>query len=797
MQKDFRRIDPDLILVLTLLVFGLVAYSNSFTAAFQYDDFLHILRNEALVDLTDLSRIFHYCKGRFLTYLTLAINYRISKFDPTSYHTFNFFIHYFAAIFLYFLFLEVWKTPAMQGLELKPANRAGAFLAAGIFFLHPLQTESVTYVIQRAESMAGMFYLATLLFYVKARRAETRDALFGHSILAGIAALCAAFSKETAVTLPVMIVVFEIFFFNTSIKDLLRKKLFLFILAPAAIILALQLKNLIQTDFFLDPGPGGMAFTRKQYLLTQFSVLLTYLRLFFWPAGQNIDWDYPLATNFYAFKTVSSFLFLLVMLVLAFLAYRRVRLISLGIIAFFITLAPTSSIIPLRDVIFEHRMYLAVAFLAMGCVHAHSCGLEGIRKISRRGHAVGIFVSIILLLPLLSGLTYARNEVWLSELSLWADAVQKSPNKARAHNNYGRGLYALKNRVNEKAKREFETAIQLSPGWAIPYHNRAVCYFQEGDYDQAIALDLEAIKRKSDYKDALYQLGRSYSKLNQWDKARVYLERLTGMSPGSRYVGVYLDLLEVYLELGLEDNALDVASKMRQLPDGVMPLDYYRGLAFYKLNQMETAKSYFVKQTEQEAKRLPSYLMLGEIHYQEKEYQQAEIAFRKALEQYKWSAHAHYNLAIILEHRGRFHESSEHLEKVLAVDPFSIDTSVRLISIYNRLGYVEKQAERLRKLLGLKPSSVEYGYIEASQSQDLDRTLRGYQETFLSNDTSPLSLKAMAIIATLRKDYEEALALYKRYLQTIQAKGEIKKITSEVDRLEELLQGRESLRIFA
>jgi tetratricopeptide (TPR) repeat protein len=796
MQKICKRVDPDFISILALLAFGLVAYSNSFTAAFQYDDFLHILRNEALVDLTDLSRIFHYCEERFLPYLTLAINYRISKFDPISYHTFNFFIHYFAAIFLYFLFLEVWKTPAMQGLELKLSKRAGAFLVAGIFFLHPLQTESVTYVIQRAESMAGMFYLATLLFYVKARRAGRRHGVLGYSILAGIAAVCAAFSKETAVTLPVMIVVFELFFFNTSIKDLLRTKLFLFILVPAAVILLLKLKPLIRTDFFHDPGPG-MAFTRKQYLLTQFSVLLTYLRLFFWPVGQNIDWDYPLATNFFALKTFSSFLFLLTLLVLAFFAHRRLRLLSLSIIAFFITLAPTSSIIPLRDVIFEHRMYLAVAFLAMGCVHAYSCGLEGIRKISPRRYAVGIFSSIIVLLPLLSGLTYARNEVWLSELSLWADAVKKSPNKARAHNNYGKGIYALKNRVNEKAKREFETAIQLSPGWAKPYHNKAVFYFQEGDYDQAIALDLEAIKRKSDYKNALYQLGRSYSKLNQWDKARVYLERLTGMSPGSRYVSAYVDLLEVYLKLGLEDNALDVARKMRQLPDGVMPLDYYRGLAFYKLNQMETAKSYFVKQTEQEAKRLSSYLMLGEIYYHEGDYERAEMAFRKAVEESEWSVHANYNLAIILEYRGRLHEASEHLEKVLAVDPFSIDTSARLVTLYNRLGYVEKQAERLRKLLGLKPNSVEYGYIEASQSQDLDRTLRGYQERFLSNDTSPLSLKAMAIIATLRKDYEEALALYKRYLQTIQAKGEIKKITSEVDRLEELLQGRESLRIFA
>ena len=796
MQKDFRRIDPDLILLLTLLVFGLVAYSNSFTGAFQFDDRLHILRNEAFTDFTNVSKIYHYGKGRFLPHLTLAFNYKISKFDPISYHTFNFFIHYIAAIFLYFLFLEMCKTPAMQGVQLNLPERFGAFLAAGIFLLHPLQTESVTYIIQRAESMAGMFYLATLFFYLKARRARSRKDLFGYALLAGIAALSAAFSKETAVTLPAMILVLEIFFFDTAIKDLIGKKLFWLLMIPVAIILFLKLQPLIRTDFFYDPGPG-FSFTRKQYLLTQFSVLLTYLQLFFWPANQNVDWDYPLATSFLSLQTLASFLLLLLLLILAFFAHRRLRLVSLGIIAFFITLAPTSSIIPLRDVIFEHRMYLAVAFLAMACVQLCFYGLARIGERSPRGQSVVFCVLIIVLFPLFCGLTHARNRVWLNEVSLWEDAAEKSPNKARVHKNYGKGLLTVAYGSSEKAKREFEAAIRLDPDWAVSYHDLGVCYWQEEDYQRAVTLGLEAIQRKPKYKDALYLLGTSYKKLHQWDKAREYLERLIGMSPGSRYVGGYLDLLEVYLELGLEDDALDIAGKVQKLPDGMVPLDYHRGLAFYKLKQMEAAKSYFLKQTKQESGRLKAYIMLGQIYYLEGDYQRAEMAFRQAVEESEWFLPAHYNLSIILEQRGRLREASEHLEKVLAVDPFSIDTSVRLVSLYNRLGYTEKQAERLRKLLGLKPSSVEYGYIEASLSQDLELTLGGYEERFLSDNTSPRSLKTMAIIATLRKDYEEALALYKSYLQTIERKREIKKITREVDRLEELLQGRESLRTFA
>ena len=792
MQENSRRVDPDLISILALLAFGLIAYSNSFTAAFQYDDFLRILRNEALLDLTDLSRIFNYTRERFLPYLSLAINYRISKFDPIGYHIFNFFIHYIATIFLYFLFIEILDGPAMQGLEPGLSKRVGAFLAAGIFFLHPLQTESVTYVIQRAESMAGMFYLATLFFYVKARRAGTRNVLLGYSILVGLTAVCAVFSKEIAVTLPVMIVVFEIFFFNTSIKELLRKKLILVVLVPAAAILVFKLKPLIRSDFFYDPGPG-MGFTRKQYLLTQFCVLLTYLRLFFWPAGQNIDWDYPLATNFFALQTFSSFLFLLTLLILAFFAYRRLRLLSLGIIAFFITLAPTSSIIPLRDVIFEHRMYLAVAFLAMGCVHIFSFGLKRIREISSRAQIIVPVCSVIILL-LLSGLTYARNKVWLSELSLWADAVRKSPNKARVHSNYGRGLYSLRNKATERVKREFETAIRLSPGWAKPYHNLAICYFQEADYRQAVAWDLEAVKREPHYKEAIYQLGRSYRKLNQWDNARLYLERLIALSPGSAFAQGYIDLLDVYLAMGSRDQALHLVREMVQMPDGLMPLDYYRGLAFYKLEDMSKAKFYFVKQTEQETARLSSYLMLGQIHYQQQEYKKAEMAFSKALEQYKWSADAHYNLATLFERKGRFQEASEHLEKASAVDPYSIDTSVRLIVLYKRLGTSRKQTERLRKLLGLAPSSMEYGFLKANQNQDFRQTLRVYEEQFLVGDSSPYSLRAMAIIASLREDYQEAIERYKRYLATLNKQREKQRITNEILRLEGISQGKEPLR---
>ena len=194
--------DLDLPYILALLIFALVAYSTTFSTSFFLDDFSHIVENKAIRDLHDLSTIFGYCKERFLIYFTLAANYHFSRLEPMSYHIFNFFIHYTASIFLYVLFIELLKTPAMEKVASPFSKKLAACLVAGIFLLHPLQTESVTYVIQRAESMAGMFYLATLYFYLRARLEKTAGATLRYGILTGLSALCAAFSKETAVTLP-------------------------------------------------------------------------------------------------------------------------------------------------------------------------------------------------------------------------------------------------------------------------------------------------------------------------------------------------------------------------------------------------------------------------------------------------------------------------------------------------------------------------------------------------------------------------------------------------------------------
>ncbi|UCG13692.1 MAG: tetratricopeptide repeat protein [Deltaproteobacteria bacterium] len=790
MRKSFRRLDPDLAAVLALLFCGLIAYSNSFFGAFHYDDIRTIVENDAIQNLADLRGIYSYCEERFLTYLTLAINFRISKFDTTSYHIFNFFIHYFAAFFLYFLFVETYKTPILKEADLALPKRAAAFLVAGIFLLHPLQTQAVTYVIQRAESMAGMFYLGCLFFYVRARLARSRYAEYGYYLLAILSALCAASSKETAVTLPAMIVCYEILFFQTSIKDLLRNKVILLSIIPACLIVGYKSGNLVQKDFFYDPG---IPFTRKEYLLTQFSVLVTYLRLFFWPTGQNLDWDYPLSTSLFSPEVIYSLLILIGLLVIAFLAHRKFRLLALGVVAFFIVLAPTSSIIPIRDPIYEHRMYLAVAFLSMGCVQVLLSGLSDLGEIQSQRSRVAVLALATIAFSVLSALTYSRNEVWVSELSLWRDAVQKSPNKARPHNNYGRALYLLGRRMTEEAKKEFEIANRLSPGWAVPYHNLAIASFEDGDYQTALALDRKAIAIFPKYREALHQLGRTCIELENWHDARKNLERLIRISKRSKYLRAHVDLLEVYLKLELRDRAVQLVESMEKMPGDLSQLDYHLGMAFYKLEDLPKAKHYFKKQLASKAKRIPCFLMLGQIYYLGENYDMAEMTFRQALEEQPWSGQAHFNLALILKKEGSYQESRTHFQKALAVNSFAIAPAIHLIGLYSRPGDSAERIEYIRKLLGLKRYSEEFKFLEANKDRELIEVLSAYTGRFLTEDSSPASQRAHAAIATLTADFHAAVKRYEGYLVTVADQRERGRVEREISRLQGIMNGREPL----
>jgi tetratricopeptide (TPR) repeat protein len=582
--------------LLMIATVGLLVYSNTLDVPFIYDGKGQIRDNRMIKDLGNFrlaleGRSFSQAEGylyvpsRIVGYLSFGLNYHFDSLDVRAYHITNLVIHLFSATLVYFLVLLTFGTPAMRmrtmthgppsaGAASHAANLL-AFFSALLFVSHPVQTEAVTYIVQRFTSLATMFYMLSAVTYIKGRllteeagdrRYRATGAIFFFCSL--IAAVLAMKTKEFSFTLPIVIVIYEFLFFPSP----LRKRLFF--LAPALLTLTIIPLTLLGTNKPISEILSDVtektrletSIPRADYLLTQMRVITTYIRLLFIPVGQNFDYDYPIYHSLLAPPVLLSFICLSVIFVAAAYllfksrqaedhgemcdqrkttgdngwgrGYRQeatapgslsspadhgplpitalYRLIAFGILWFFVTLSVTSSVIPIADVIVEHRLYLPSvgAFLA---ITALGFALAGRLNLSERKRVISVIAVFGIIVMMLSATAYSRNAVWGTAASLWQDVVAKSPNKARPHNNLGEVYYA-QNRLDE-AMREFQTALKLRPDYAVAHNNYGTVCAARGLLMKAEEQFRTAVTLAPAYADAHYNLAQAYLLMGQTEKA--------------------------------------------------------------------------------------------------------------------------------------------------------------------------------------------------------------------------------------------------------------------------------------
>ena len=361
--------------LLAITILGTIIYSNTFNASWHFDDNTTIVEN---YNIRDLKKTVLGGGSRWLGFITFALNYYFGKLDVFGYHLVNTCIHLISAILVYFLVLLSFKTPCLKDTKISHYT-ASLSLASGLLFVaHPIQTQAVTYIVQRFASLATLFYLLSLVFFIKARlhNLEGKRFYFIPHLAWYLGSLVSAFlamkTKEISITLPAIIMLYEFCFFSLSLRTLVRKLAYLIPFLLAFFIIPLSRYGIglfgISGGTFIGIAEVGdvigqatqetTAISRTDYLLTQFNVIVTYIRLLFFPVNQNLDYDYPLSHTLFEFPTFLSFLFLASIIIFGVWMFRRSQLISFGIFWFFTTISVESSIIPIRDVIFEHRVYL-------------------------------------------------------------------------------------------------------------------------------------------------------------------------------------------------------------------------------------------------------------------------------------------------------------------------------------------------------------------------------------------------------------------------------------------------------
>lgn len=554
--------------ILIIVLLGLAVYWNAFDVPFQWDDEAIIVNNPIVKDLgnfADPSKAAGYPEyglfmRRYVSFLSFALNYKFGGLSVGGYHAFNVSVHILNALLVYALVALTLRTPLFipPNAPLVKGGIEGGYLAffVGLVFVsHPVQTEAVTYITQRFASLMALFYLLSVAFYIKYRLlreseiSKLKSVLF--YVLSLICALLAMKTKENSLTLPFSLALYEFVFFRGASKwpRPLRNRRYL-PLVPFFALLAVFPLSLAGTGisplrvlFGIGPEDAhtGSVFEKDYlvpgyprwgYFITQFRVVVSYLRLLFYPANQRLDYEHILFDSILEREVLFSLVFLLIILGAGIYALRTSRSrapqyapVAFGIFWFFLTLSVESGLSPLPTMMAEYRIYLPgigiiLAVLSLGFIFAGR-----IPKTAR----TAFFALLVFSISAFSWATHERNNVWRSEISLWEDVARKSPQNPRGH--YKLALLYYENGSFDEAIKQYGLAMMLGFNSGEAHYNLAVVYMKKGSLDEAIGHFRTALGMNYETADVHYGLGMCYDRKGLAEKARSELAAALRINP--------------------------------------------------------------------------------------------------------------------------------------------------------------------------------------------------------------------------------------------------------------------------
>lgn len=555
-----RRLPTTVVHLLLLSALCIAAYLNTLHVPFILDDRYVIVDNPITHDLGYFSKPwlarqfqghFEYpsFRMRFMAYLTFAGNYALHGLELPGYHVVNIICHLLTVCIVYSLIVLLWRTPALRPSNLSRQAPTLALIIAGLFAVHPLQTAAVTYIWQRVAVLCGLFYLATIAAYGAARLSAPKGEApwpgvgsktgLAYYLLALICCLAVSRTKENAVTLPFTLLAFELLLFQGPLKKRLLFVLPFFVVMANLALSVVEGTTMDAMHQSLSSNTMDAPFARTPYLLTQFRVVATYLQLLLLPVGQRLIYDTPLTKELHAPAVWGALMLHLTLIGGAMgLLLQAVRqriakewlLVAVGVLWFYWTIAIESSVFPLIDLVFEHRVYLPSVGLITAVVISIVMIVSRLygEQVIRSGPMLAAALPV---LAVLLATTIVRNTVWASEESIWQDSLTKSPAAAMA--NYEMGMIAAK-------RQEYGQAIPLFRQAAILGQNsqRLACqvsalnnlgnsYFVLGQLEQAKESWRQAYRTNPDNYMVLFNLGMTEDKQGHLASALAYYRQFS------------------------------------------------------------------------------------------------------------------------------------------------------------------------------------------------------------------------------------------------------------------------------
>ena len=634
-------------------------------APFIFDDEGAISNNPTIRQLWPLSKALcppnsgNTVTGRPLLNLSLAVNYAVSRLNVWSYHATNLAIHLWGSLLLFGILRRTFLLPAMRerwGVAASPL----AFVIALFWAIHPLQTESVTYISQRAESLVGMFYLLALYCFLRGVGSPRATFWYAGSVLACLLGMA---SKEVMVSAPLIVLLYDRTFVAGSFREAWgRRSLFYAALAGTWSLLGWLVISAGNRGASVGFGAG---ITWWAYLCTQFGAIAHYLRLCVWPHPLLLHYGTGTAHGVLEILPYAIVLGLLgAATVVALWQWPKVGFLGAW---FFAILAPTSSVVPVvTQTVAEHRMYLPLAAVLTGLVVSGGLLAQGLvrrRNISPLRLRV-VNISLVTCVAVVLGtVTFQRNATYRSVRSIWEDTIAQSPGNERAHYLFGLALMRC-GRIDE-AIDHFQKVIEIRPDFVDARNNLGLLLEGRGQSDEAIAHYRKAIEFRPDFATAHDNLGSALAGRGQIDEAIAHFRKAIEIQPGD--AKAQNNLGNALADRRQIDEAIVHFQKAIEIqPDYALAHNNW-GLALAGRRQIDEAIAHFQKAVEIQPDYAAAHFNWGLALAGRRQIDEAIAHFQKAVEIRPDYAKAHYDLGVLLAGCCRLDEAVAHFQRAVEI----------------------------------------------------------------------------------------------------------------------------------